>query len=94
MPASARSSMESSLQALIDCAEQGDWGKLDQIAGQLIPALDVVAHSGPAKPADAAAIRQLLLKLQTAIDRCTERKAQIGPLLDALSHKTPSRDSV
>jgi len=94
MPASARSSMASSLQALINCAEQGDWGKLDQIADHLIPALNLVAHSGPAKQADAAAIRQLLLKLQTAIDRCAERKAQIGPLLDALSHKTSDRDSV
>ena len=94
MPANVRASLDDILQTLIDSVERGDWNELDQIAGRLIPALDAVDQSAPAKPADTHAIRQLLLKLQTAIDRCTERKAQIGPLLDALSHKTPNRDSV
>lgn len=94
MTANARASLDDTLQTLIDSAERGDWNELDQIASLLIPALDVMDQAAPAQPADAQAIRQLLLKLQTAIDRCTERKAQIGPLLDALSHKTPNRDSV
>jgi hypothetical protein len=94
MTASLHSPLEISLQALIDCAEHGEWDKLDQIAGQLIPALDAANQATPGKAANAAEIRQLLSKLQTAIDRCTDRQAQIGPLLDAFSHKTPDRDSV
>lgn len=94
MTANPRASLDDILQTLIDSAERGDWNELDQIAVRLIPALEAVEQAAPAKLADAQATRQLLLKLQTAIDRCTERKAQIGPLLDALSHKTPNRDSV
>lgn len=94
MPATARSSLDDILQTLIDSAERGEWDALDQIAGRLIPALNAVDHASLQEPVDAKAIRQLLQKLQAAIDRCTERKAQIAPLVDALSHKTTDRDSV
>lgn len=94
MSANTHASLDDLLQKLIDSAERGEWDSLDQITSRLIPALDAINQTRPAKPADGAAIRQLLLKLQTAIDRCAERKGQIGPLLDALSHKTPDRDSV
>lgn len=94
MPASADNSLNKLLQSVIDSTESGDWDGLAPLAEKLIPALQAIRASGPAKANDAPAIRQLLVKLQTAIDRCTERKEQIAPLLDALSPKTSSRDSV
>ena len=63
VPANVRASLDDILQTLIDSVERGDWNELDQIAGRLIPALDAVDQSAPAKPADTHAIRQLLLKL-------------------------------
>ena len=76
------------LQIVIDSAEQGDWDHLDEIAGKLLPALGAVTekqHMASLSAAGKARISELLLKLQTAIDRCAVRKTQISPLLDALS---------
>lgn len=91
MSSHAMASLDEILQAVIDSAERGDWDQLDQIAEKLIPALTAVGQAQPVKAGDAAEVTQLLLKLQTAIDRCIVRQAQISPLLDALSPKTPDR---
>lgn len=91
MPSHTLASLDEILQTVIDSAERGDWDQLDQIAEKLIPALTAVCETQPVKAGDSAKVTQLLLKLQTAIDRCIARQAQISPLLDALSPKTSDR---
>lgn len=91
MPSQAMASLDELLQTLIDSAERGDWDQLDQLGGKLIPALAAACEAPPLQAGDSAEVAALLLKLQTAIERCSVRQAQISPLLDALSAKTPDR---
>jgi len=91
MPSRALASLDEMLQAVIDSAERGEWDQLDQIAGRLIPALTAVCEAPPVRAGDSTKVTALLLKLQTAIDRCEVRQAQISPLLDALSPTPPDR---
>jgi hypothetical protein len=91
MPPRTMAGLDETLQTLIESAERCDWDQLDQIATKLIPALTAVCEAPPLKAGDSPKATELLSKLQTAIDRCLVRQAQISPLLDALSRKTPEQ---
>jgi hypothetical protein len=91
MPSQAMASLDELLQSLIDGVERSDWDQLDQLAGKLIPSLAAICAEPPVQAGDSVPVAELLRKLQTAIELCSVRQAQISPLLDALSSKTPDR---
>ena len=68
-------------------AEQGEWDKISDFSGHLLPALEAVRSLDPSAqntPQQADQIRKTLTLLQAAIAQCAERKEQIAPLINAL----------
>jgi ABC-type transporter Mla subunit MlaD len=79
--------LNQSLQALLLAAEQGDWNKISTRSDHLLPELEAVRAPNPSAQKvsqHAEQIRQTLTLLNTAIEQCSERKAQIEPLVKAL----------
>lgn len=89
MPSRTVVGLDEALQRIIESAERSDWDQLDQIAAKLLPALTAICEAPPPIAADEPKVTALLLRLHTAIERCKVRQAQISPLLEALSKKTP-----
>ncbi|WP_306605884.1 hypothetical protein [Azonexus sp.] len=81
------SNLLSSLDALLGMLREGRWDEIGDIESQLLPALKAVGS--PVKLTQATISRreleQLIQKLERAIEECNIRKAQIAPLINALS---------
>lgn len=79
--------LDRQLDTLLAMLEQGDWDDLPEIDAPLMQALAAVRTSGNRR--DKAALESLLGKLGRAIAACSQRKAQIEPLVNALATTQP-----
>ncbi|MBS1140984.1 MAG: hypothetical protein H6R13_2437 [Proteobacteria bacterium] len=88
MPTAALTRLDKAVQTVIDIAEQSNWDKLDAVLEELLPDIAAIHSSQYAtklSASDTATVNKLLQKLQTAVNHCLTRKAQIAPLVEALS---------
>lgn len=91
-PSVQLSDLEAILRSLLMAFEQGEWDKISDFSEQLLPALeaarmaDSLTTNAPQHPEQ---IKHTLSLLQSAIEKCTERKEQITPLINAL---IPAKD--
>jgi hypothetical protein len=80
--------LEKILNLLQFALERGDWDKISDFSGQLLPALEAVStpdYLAQNTSQYSEKIRHTLTLLQAAIVLCSERKEQISPLINALT---------
>lgn len=79
--------LSNSLDALLELLREGRWDEIGDLESQLLSALKAVGS--PTKLTETIFSRhqleQLIHKLERAIEECNIRKAQIAPLINALS---------
>lgn len=88
MSAAALKRLDKAVQTVIDIAEQSDWDQLDTVLVELLPDITAIhsgQHASKLSASDTATATRLLQKLQIAVDHCLTRRAQIAPLIEALS---------
>lgn len=74
-------------------AQQGDWDAVTDFCDQLLPILATVEKTGlpPGRGSslNREDIQATIALMQSAIEKCSERKAQIAPLVNALKPSKP-----
>lgn len=81
------------LRHLLTIARQGEWDQVTDYCDQLLPILAAVEKAdfspGRGSLASRNDIQETIALMQSAIEKCSERKAQIAPLINALAHAKP-----
>lgn len=81
---------------MLDIAEKGEWGKIDEQLQELLLTMEAVCASSTqnlTKPGCTKQIEQILQLLHSATLLCSERKDQIAPLVNAFANavNTPAK---
>ena len=87
------SDLTEGLRQLMMMAQQGEWEQITDYCNHLLPlliAVDQMAHQ-PIKDSSFSRqnVEETMALLQAAIEKCTERKGQIEPLVRALIPSKP-----
>lgn len=82
-----------SLRHLLTIARQGEWDQVTNYCDQLLPILAAVEKTGFSPETGSLPgrndIQETIALMQSAIEKCSERKAQIAPLINALAPAKP-----
>lgn len=76
-----------SLRNFLTLVEKGDWDRIAESADELISILDRLRtwEHVPGNATTGQQAREIVVLLGEAISACSERQAQIAPLIEALS---------
>lgn len=81
------------LRQLLTMAQQGEWDQVTDYCDRLLPILATVEKTELLPQAGSSLNREdiqaTVALLQSAIEKCSERKAQIAPLINALKPSKP-----
>jgi hypothetical protein len=79
--------LATSLQILIQAAEEGEWDRITDLSGQILMELELAGKPdflSKLPSVDRKEVEKIILLLNSAIEQCSTRMGQIGPLLSAL----------
>ena len=81
------------LRHLLTFAKQGEWDLVADCCDQLLPVLAAVENADFSQSEGALPVRvdiqETIALMQVAIEKCSERRGQIAPLIDALAPAKP-----
>jgi hypothetical protein len=79
--------LAASLRVLIQAAEEGEWDRITDLSGQILMELELAGKPdflSKQPSVDRKEVEKIIQLLNSAIEQCSTRMGQIGPLLSAL----------
>ena len=88
--------LATNLRILIQAAEEGEWDRISDLSEQMLIELELAGKPdflSKLPSVDRKEVEKIILLLNSAIEQCSTRMGQIGPLLNALKVTQKTVDS-